>query len=191
MATALSRSMTHLKSSSRSRSSTCDARDRSPLNPITTRSDMAFSSRQTCSFLITPQDVAGSIVEFHHVILCSPQELLRRVLRYGNRLGALRIRVELREDGRFPAEMLFQCPYAIRIAGMVGQDLRHLAEVGLVEVLEEPHQAPRVIAAPRAHVGSRHVGCRFGLSRVTKRVELADQLDRKDVRDRGAEQHRG
>ena len=53
--------------------------------------------------------------------------------------------------------MLLECVDAILIAGMVRQKLRYFTQVGILEILEEPHQSPRVVSRRGANVGAGQV----------------------------------
>ena len=62
--------------------------------------------------------------------------------------------------------------------------------VGGIEVLKQPHQAPWVVAARRADVGSGEVRGGLDVSRITERAQLPDQRDRQQVRASRAEEYR-
>src|SRR4029453_13500378 len=83
-------------------------------------------------------------------------------------LGALRVGRERAEGRRACAEMLLQRGDAMRVVRVIRQELRHLSHVRVVEVLKQPHEPPRVVAARGADIRTSEIRCGLHLSRITQ-----------------------
>ena len=77
--------------------------------------------------------------------------------------------------------MLLERVDAMLIAGMVRQKLRHIPHVGILKILEEPHQPPRVVSRRGANIGAGQVRSRLIFARVAEGMELAEQGDRQQL----------
>src|SRR6202166_2580923 len=107
----------------------------------------------------------------------SAHEYFRGIFWNRNRCGRLRIRVELSKDRWSFAEMFLERVDTILISGMVRQQLWYITHLGVLEILEEPHQSMRVISCGRAHVRTCDVGSGFHVSGIAEGMQLAKQKD--------------
>ena len=72
------------------------------------------------------------------------QENLRCVFRHVEWRRRFWVATELRKHGSIILKMSFECPYPRAIGRMVRQKLRELAGVGILKILKQPGQSPRV-----------------------------------------------
>src|SRR6516225_11747872 len=116
------------------------------------RSGGERQSHDGCEQTDRREDVSRAIVEAQHVSRPSTQEHLGGILGSYERLGGPGVGRKRREDRRVLPKMLLQGRNSMRIIGMVREKLGYLGGVRGVEVLKQPHEAPWVVAARRAHV---------------------------------------
>ena len=76
----------------------------------------------------------------------------------------LLVRIELGERRRVLLEVLLQRLDPRVVRRVIGEQLRNLVGIGVLEVLEEPHQAPGVVASLGADVRPGDVRLRFGVT---------------------------
>src|SRR5208282_181403 len=85
--------------------------------------------------------------------------------------------------------MLLERLDAILVVRMVRQDLRYLAHIGVLEILEEPDQSPRVITGARTDIRAGDVGSLLHVSGVAEGMQLAKKKDSQHVRASGAKEN--
>src|SRR5262249_52512374 len=64
---------------------------------------------------------------------------------------------------------------------MVGQQRRNVYCLGVLEFLEQPHQAPRIITSLGADIRPGDVGIRLGFTGISERMQVPEQKDGNDV----------
>jgi hypothetical protein len=63
--------------------------------------------------------------------------------------------------------------------------------VGVLKLLEQPHQAPRIVARLSTDIRAGDVGIRLGFTGISKRMQVSDQENGKNVGARWPEQYGG
>src|SRR5215510_7524189 len=97
----------------------------------------------------------------------------------------------LGEGRRIVADVLGDGVDSILVVRVVRQQLRDFALTRVLEILEEPHQSPRVVSSLGTNVGAGQVRLRLRLAGIPERAQLPEQGNREDVRTRRAHQHGG
>ena len=120
----------------------------------------------------------------------SSQEHHRCLLGSFERGGRLGIGVVAPKDRGIAREVPLERVDPILVAGMIRQELRDLLRPRVLELPEQPHQAPRIASGRGSHVGAGLVGAGFRLAGIGQGMELAEQQDRQGLSGAGSQQNR-
>src|SRR6266849_1515641 len=108
-------------------------------------------------------------------------ENFRNILWNNKRRRRFRVSIELCKHRRILAEVFFQCIDPCLVAGVIGQELRDLSHLGIVKILEQPYESPRVVSGAGTYVGASDVSARFHIAGIAERMEFAQKKYRQQV----------
>src|ERR1700687_410171 len=108
-------------------------------------------------------------------------ENFRNILWNNKRRRRIQVGIELCEHRRILADVLFQCIDPGLVAGVIGQDLRDLSHLGIVEILEQPYESPWVVSGAGTYVGASDVSARFHVAGIAERMQFAQKENGQQV----------
>src|SRR5579864_1651043 len=97
------------------------------------------------------------------------------ILWNNKRCRRFRIGIELSEHRRILADVFFQCIDPVLVAWVIGQELRDLSHLGVVEILEKPYESPWVVSGTSTYVGASDVSARLHVAGIAERMQFAQK----------------